>query len=214
MESLFLYAFILNPVLLYTIAAVGLMLEANTILFTIGFLTSQGLFESIIVLPLALIASVIGNIFWYYYGVLWGNHWNPYSKVMAKLASPFDAQIQKSLVYTIALTKFVYALNCAIVIRAGTLRLPFLRFLLADIITAVIWIAVVWPFGYFSGNLASVTASRFHYVEVGLLLAVLLFLLVKHYLAKRLKEKLVAESAPSQSVEGQKERENVFRKDL
>ncbi len=195
MESLFLYVFLINPFLLYALAAVGLVFEANTLLFTIGFLTEQGLFESSIIIPLAFLSTIVGNILWYVYGVLWGNHWNPYSKVMAKLASPFDSQIQHATISTVALTKFVYGLNCAAIIRAGTLRVPFRRFLLADIITAVIWMGTIWPLGYFSGGLFAVTASELRYVEIILLIAVLLFLLAKHYLSKFFKKKLSSSSS-------------------
>lgn len=190
MESLFLYAFLLNPALLYTLAVVGLVFEANTLLFTIGFLTAQGLFAKSIIIPLAFSASVLGNVWWYVFGRLWGNHWNPYSTVMTKLASPFDEQIQNKTFYAMALTKFVYALNCAAIIRAGALRIPFRRFLVADIATSVIWMATVWPLGYFSGSILSVTALHLRYVELALLLALLVFLFGKHFLAVVLKRKL------------------------
>jgi membrane protein DedA with SNARE-associated domain len=188
MESIFIYALLLSPALVYVAAFAGLLLEANTLTFTIAFLTEEGFFSLPIIFPITFVGAVAGNLLWYLVGRYFAGRLGAFTRIMWALAEPFDKLLLSRPLHTIFFTKFVYGLNCAMVMRAGALGMSFRKFLYIDAVACVFWILILWPLGYFSG---AVLAARFlKYIEIALLIAVVAFLLLKHFVKTYIEREL------------------------
>jgi len=178
----------LSPVILYGVAFFGLILEGNTTLFTISFLAERGFFEVAYIAPIVVTATIVGNIFWYYVGRWSIKRPNLFVKVMNMISEPFDHHLVDNPLQTIFLTKFVYGLNCATIVRAGQLKMKFPLFLKNLMAASIPWIMVVGFFGYSFGALITVTQIR--YLEIVLLIAIVVFLIIKHYFSNYARKKL------------------------
>ena len=143
MESFISYITTLSPLLMYGGIFIGFMLEANTVLFSTMFLAEQHLLELSILIPVALVGSMAGNVLFYWIGYAASRKPNRYTRITDMISKPFDHHLKDRTWSTIFLTKFVYGLNCAIIVRAGQLRMPFGRFLFIDAISTLIWLAIV-----------------------------------------------------------------------
>jgi|SRR3989344_4054415 len=203
MQSLFLHLLALNPTSLYSLAFVGLLFEANTILFTVAFLTEQGIFERTIIIPLAFAGAFIGNLIWYAIGYLSAIYPNIYGRVVKFLTRPFDNALLRHPFHTVFLTKFIYGLNCAMITRAGQIKMPFWKFFKIDFLATLLWIIILWPIGEITGAVFDAAASFVKYIEIALLIAVIAFLYGKHVISKYAKARLNAET-----VENQDEKQN------
>ncbi len=169
---------------------IGFMLEANTVLFSTMFLAEQHLLELSILIPVALVGSMAGNVLFYWIGYAASRKPNRYTRITDMISKPFDHHLKDRTWSTIFLTKFVYGLNCAIIVRAGQLRMPFGRFLFIDAISTLIWLAIVGAVGYGSGSFFSITAQDVKHAEIGLLIALVAFFVIKHLVSTYIKRGL------------------------
>lgn len=190
MESFIAHLVTLSPLLMYGGLFIGFMLEANTVLFSAMFLAQQGVLALGTLLPVALLGSMAGNILFYGIGYAAARKPNRYTRITDVISKPFDHHLTDRPWRTIFLTKFVYGLNCAIIVRAGQLRMPVRRFLFIDMICTLLWLLIVGTIGFGSGTFVSITASDVKYAEIGLLVAIILFITINHFVSKKIKKKL------------------------
>ncbi len=190
MESFIAHVATLSPLLMYGGIFIGFMLEANTVLFSTMFLAEQGALSLTTLLPIALIGSMAGNILFYAIGYAASRKPNRYTRVTDIISKPFDHHLRERPWSTILLTKFVYGLNCAIIVRAGQIRMTVKKFLIIDTACTFIWLIIVGAIGYGSGTFFSITAQDVKHAEIGLLVALALFFAIKHFISTYIKKEL------------------------
>lgn len=190
MEHFITYITSLSPLLMYGGIFVGFMLEANTVLFSTMFLAEQHLLDLSILVPVALLGSMAGNVAFYVIGYVSSGKSNRYTRLTDLISKPFDHHLMDRTWQTIFLTKFVYGLNCAIIVRAGQLRMPLKRFVTIDVFATLIWLTIVGVIGYGSGTFFSITAQDLKHAEIGLLVALVIFFGIKHFVSTYIKKEL------------------------
>ncbi|MEN9912798.1 MAG: hypothetical protein RLY66_206 [Candidatus Parcubacteria bacterium] len=190
MESFITHVATLSPLLMYGGIFIGFMLEANTVLFSTMFLAEQHALNLWILLPVALIGSMAGNILFYGIGYAAAYKSNRYTRITDIISKPFDHHLHERPWRTIFLTKFVYGLNCAIIVRAGQIRMTFGKFLFIDSVCTLIWLVIVGSLGYGSGSFVSITAQELKHAEIGLLVALIIFFGIKHFISTYIKKEL------------------------
>jgi membrane protein DedA with SNARE-associated domain len=177
----------------YAVVFMGMIFEGDIVLFTSSFLAHQGFFDIGDLAFFVLAGVFIGDSLWYLAGRLIDNHLSGNSRLslvnrwMAKMAVPLDTRLLNYPFRTILISKFFYGFHHALLTRLGTLRFSWKRFIKIDFISNLLWAFVVGGLGYFSG--AAFFASK-HYLrlaEIGLLLALILFFVIKHFVIKKLK---------------------------
>lgn len=190
MESLFVHNLIQYRYIVYTIIFFGIIFEGDILLFSAGFLASQKYVDLGDVFFIILSGTLIGNFGWYYLGHrLKIANWN-FLNFVWRLAKPFDNQIIKRPAITLLVSKFIYSLHHPLLIRSGFLGLGLRRFLKIDVLASTLWIVVVGGLGYFFGTSFALMKNYLRYAEIGLLIAVIIFILVSHLLSNYTKKEL------------------------
>lgn len=184
LQSLFLDYLILWQPLGYILAFFGMVFEGDGSLFAIAFLTAEGFFDAGDMLIVVFLSVIFGDTLWYFVG---RNYIASFPRVTAwinRFAKPFDQHLSERPTRTLLLTKFVYGAHHAVLIRAGMSKMDFRKFIKSDLISIVVWVAVIGGLGYFSSISLSYEKKYLRYAEISLLIALILFFIVEHYIKK------------------------------
>lgn len=173
----------------YIIIFLGMMIEGDILLFTVGFLTYRGYFDIGIVLLIVSLGIVIGDNLWYVLGEVIKEN-SIFGRFITRVIKPFDEHLKKRTVWTIFISKFAYGSHRLTLLRAGMLRLPFKKFIEGDISASVVWILLIGGLGYISSASFFLIRRYLRYSEITLLFGLILFILVSHLITRISKKKL------------------------
>lgn len=156
---------------------IGFFLPGDSLLFTAGFLASQGFLNVWILIPLLFIAAFAGDSVGYYFGHRTGpkvfikekSFWfNP--EHVVKTRNFFEAHGSKALV----LARFMPVIRTFIPIMAGVGEMKYRTFIMYNGIGALLWACGMTLFGYIFGN---AVPNADHYVlEVVVLIIITSFI--------------------------------------
>ena len=174
----------------YVIVFLLMIVEGDVTLFTVAFLTSLGFFSPGLSIAAIYGGTIFGDVCWYLGGRWFASRdWWTVAFVN-KLAAPFDGHITKRPLHVLFISKFTYTIHHALIFRAGALMNNKERLLKSDLIAVVMWMFVVGGLGYVSGASYSLVKQYLHYGEVALLIALICFFILSHFIAARSKKKL------------------------
>lgn len=133
----------------------GFFLPGDSLLFTAGFLASQGLFNIWILITLTTIAAILGDSVGYWFGKKVGpmifkrpdSFW--FSKERVQQAHDF---FEKHGAKSIVLARFIPAVRTFTPIIAGVAGMNYGTFLKYNIIGGVLWAAALPLLGYYLGS--------------------------------------------------------------
>lgn len=174
----------------YVVAFAGMVAEGDATIFLFGFLTRFHFFNPLLLYVTLLIGAVLGDAVWYWLGSHFHrlpamiNHW------AERISPPFDNHLQNRTFHTLFISKFTYGLHHAFFVRAGMLRLPLKRLLKIDLLASIPWIFIVGTIGYFSGASFMYVKHLVKFVEVLLVLGIVAFLVLEHYVGNYYKKKI------------------------
>lgn len=133
----------------------GFFLPGDSLLFTAGFLASQGTISITLLLPLLIIAAITGDSV----GYAFGNHIGP--KIFTKKESRFFKPDHVTRAHeffvkygkkAIVLARFLPILRTFVPIIAGVAKMPYREFIAYNIIGGVSWVSSMLLLGYFLGR--------------------------------------------------------------
>lgn len=134
----------------------GFFLPGDSLLFTAGFLASQGVFDERILIPLFAIAAIMGDSVGYWTGAKSGK-WLMrqkdsffFKKKYIEKAKDF---YQKHGGKTLIIARFVPAVRTFVPIVAGMADMSYKKFLTYNIIGGLLWGAGLSSAGFFLGNI-------------------------------------------------------------
>jgi len=125
--------------------------------------------------PMQAIRSATGN---------WLNKW------VSKVTHPFDAHIKERPFHTIFFSKFAYGFHHAILLRAGSLKIPYPNLLRADIIATFVWMIIVGGLGYASGTWLHQGEQYLHYAGYVMVAAIVIFITIEQIIVRQTKKRL------------------------
>ncbi len=133
----------------------GFFLPGDSLLFTAGFLASQGLFNIWILITLTTIAAITGDSVGYWFGKKVGpmifkrpdSFW--FSKERVQQAHDF---FEKHGAKSIVLARFIPAVRTFTPIIAGVAGMHYGTFLKYNIIGGLLWAAALPLLGYYLGS--------------------------------------------------------------
>ena len=182
----------------YAIIFLAMIVEGDPFLFSAFFLANEGVFGIATLSIVIFLGVLVGDLLWYWLGVKIDKQnfslreiSRRETKLMVwaeKVAAPFDDHLISRTFHTIFISKFTYGIYHAIILRAGMLRFPIRRFIGYDAISTIVWMAAVGGLGYFSSYSFSLVKQSLKYAEIGLLIGILFFLFISHYISKRSKK--------------------------
>lgn len=215
-----------NPLFIYLIAAVVLLLEStgvpivnSTLLLFLGALISLGRLNLNIgvLIGAAVLGSSSGACLAYIIGLHGGR------RLFFHLASKLHINSQKVniaetwfhksgiwMVFFSRMTPYIRPFAC---FPAGISRMPFSRFLLAALAGSVIWCTVMLNIGLALGHRWRLALHLIEYYTIPtlltLILLIALYLLINHEIKRHLRTKLQTPSGSVNSTDGQSGRNRI-----
>lgn len=184
LQSLFLDYLILWQPLGYILAFFGMVFEGDGSLFTLAFLTAEGFFDIGDMFIVVFLSVVFGDTLWYWIGRKYITSFPRVTAWVDRFAGPFDRHLSDRPTRTLLLTKFVYGAHHAVLVRAGMSKMDFRKFIKSDLISIIVWVAVIGGLGYFSSVSLAYEKKYLRYAEISLLVALILFFVIEHYIKK------------------------------
>lgn len=180
----------------YLAVALGSFLEGEAVLLGGSFAASQGHLDLALVLPIAALASFLGDLPYFFAGRRYG------ASVMARFPSlhhhkgRLEHLLHRHHVLLLLSLRFMYGLRIAGLLTLGMSKLSAMRFLFLNFIGAVIWASSVCMAGYGLGQLIKRLSSNIGMAEqvgvaVGIILcASLLVMLLRRQMPARARCKI------------------------
>lgn len=154
----------------------GIPLPGEAIVLVGGFLAGRGDLEFWSVLACSTLGAIIGNMFGYWIGVYGGwslvlrvSHWFRIDEQkLLGLKAQFSANAAKAVFFG----RFVTLLRIFAGPLAGIVEMPFAKFMLYNVLGAVVWAAVIVSGAYFAGQVFDLHqivgwVSQFSFVVLG-----------------------------------------------
>lgn len=185
MESLFLHSIgVWHPALL-AVVFVGMLFEGDGIVFATAFLVHRGTLPFGGAFLLILAGVIIGDYAWFMLGRKLHRDGSWACKWVRRLTAPLESSFHRRPGVTIFISKFLYGVNHAILVRAGMLGIDQATFLKYNSIASILWILIVGGLGYAAGASVSLISHRVRVVELGLVLGLFILFGVE-YIARKL----------------------------
>lgn len=165
----------------YIVVFVAMIFEGDILLFSAAFLTHQGFFNPVYMFLTVLTGVLGGDLLWYWVGLRLRERTGWITKWAKNIAEPFDNHLMFRTIRTIFLSKFIYGVHHAILIRSGMLKIELKKYCKIDFVTTIIWMVIVGGLGFIS----SISFDRIkHLLKFwgGTFLAVTLIFLILSYL--------------------------------
>lgn len=164
---------------------VGSLLEGETVLLLAGYAAHRGYLDFASVVAVAMLGAVIGDQVWFVLGRRQG------ARLIAR--SPWlGDKIRRALILVerhptkiILAMRFAWGLRTALPVAVGMSRISWQRFLLLNLLSALLWAPLVAGTGCFFGALLARHVDGLHRVEHWGMLAVVMLALIVHFVARR-----------------------------
>ena len=134
---------------------IGFFLPGDSLLFTAGFLASQGLLGITALVPLVFAASVLGTQVGYFFGFLYGPKVfnRPDSRLFKKEnADKAQAFYERHGSKTIVLARFIPIVRTFAPVVAGIAKMDWKKFLTFNVVGGAVWTAGLTLGGYWLGT--------------------------------------------------------------
>jgi len=131
---------------------IGVMLPGDSLLFTAGFLASQGFLNIYILLPVLFVAAVIGDNVGYFFGAKVGHKiFNREDSIIFHKNNVVKAQkfYNRYGPMTIILSRYIPIIRTFAPLIAGVAKMNYKKFFLIDLIGCAIWSTGLTLAGFF-----------------------------------------------------------------
>lgn len=163
----------------------GTLVEGETVLLLAGYAAHQGYLDFAAVVAVATLGAVIGDQVWFVLGRHQGNHLVARRPWLGDKVRRAVALIERHPLKILLAMRFAWGLRIALPVAVGMSRVPWRRFLLLNLLSALLWAPLVAGVGYVFGALLSRHVEGLHRVEHWGMLAVVMLALVIHLVARR-----------------------------
>jgi membrane protein DedA with SNARE-associated domain len=136
----------------YLAIAIGSFLEGEAVLLAGSFAASQGYLKLIYVLPVAALASFLGDLPYFYAGRRYGDSVVERFPALHCHKGRLENLLHRHHVLMVLTLRFLYGVRIPGLLTLGMSKLPTWRFLILDFIGAVIWAAGICALGYGAGR--------------------------------------------------------------
>jgi membrane-associated protein len=131
-------------------------LPGDALIFAIGMIAARGELDIAIIVPLLIIAALLGDNVNYYVGKKFGSFILNSEKTfiirkshIARAQAFFDKHGRNSII----IARFIPVVRTIVPFLSGTTNVPYKTFLKYSFIGAVLWVVVISMLGYFLGQI-------------------------------------------------------------
>ncbi len=144
-------------VIFLTLCGLGLPIPEEAVVVLSGVLSYRGTLEWYYALPACLIGALLGDSVMYFIGRHFGHEWLTRHKNFARFVDPDrEEQVEKLVLRhgfkVMLLTRFMFGVRGPVYYAAGAARVPYLKFLLWDLISASLVIGAFFGLAYRYGE--------------------------------------------------------------
>lgn len=157
----------------YIAVFVGTFLEGETILLLAGFAAHRGYLSLPGVMAIACLASFMGDQFYFFLGRRYGNRLTGRFPGLNKRVERFRRLLDLYHVPVILSLRFLYGLRIAGPIALGMTEVSWLRYLILNLLGAVVWAILIAGLGYVFGNAMTLLLGELRQYEGWAFLALL-----------------------------------------
>ena len=192
-----LTVFILHyPLSQYLIIFLGAAFVGELALFTLGFLTAQGILSIFPLIIFSFLGVLASDILWFLLGktAVVGkmiSHRYTYATVSI-ISKAIDRTSKGNRFVAVVLAKFLIGTRILLIIYLSKTNLEFKRFVYYDAMAIFFWLIVIIPIGVIAGHGFTILAEVFHnlYLAIGFILFILLIIVIvqvwlERYLSKK-----------------------------
>lgn len=181
------YALLALIIFLETGLVVTPFLPGDSLLFAAGTFAGIGALSLWVVLPLLMVAAILGDTFNYWIGRKYGL--KVYRRFQGRVLKPeylekTQAFYRKHGARMIVLARFVPIVRTLAPFVAGVGEMPYVTFLRYNVIGAIAWVGLLTLAGYFLGSISFVQ-RHFSLVVLAIVGISLLPMLWEHFQARR-----------------------------
>jgi len=183
--GIFTYAILFLIVFAETGFVVTPFLPGDSLLFAAGAIASLGALDITIVIILLIVAAIIGDTVNYWIGHFFGRKIvdNPKIKFINQEHIDKTEQFYKKFGgKTIILARFIPIVRTFAPFVAGVGTMNYQKFILFNVIGAVVWVSLFTSLGFFFGNI-EIIQKNFHYAVfaiIGLSVIPILYEYIQH----------------------------------
>jgi membrane protein DedA with SNARE-associated domain len=163
----------------------GSLLEGETVLLLAGYAAHRGYLDFTAVVLVAMLGALIGDQAWFMLGRRHGTRLIARRPWLGDKTRRALLLIERHPTTTLLAMRFAWGLRTALPVAVGMSRIPWQRFLLLNLLSALLWSPLVAGTGYFSGALLSQHIAGLHRVEHWGMLAFVVLALIVHLVARR-----------------------------
>lgn len=167
------------------IVLAGSLLEGETVLLLAGYAAHRGYLDLTAVVAVAMLGAVIGDQVWFALGRRQGMRLivrRPW--LNSRVQRALDL-IERHPVKVIFAMRFAWGLRTALPIAVGMSHVSWRRFLLLNLLSALLWAPLVTGMGYMFGAILARHVTGLHRVEHWGMLAIVTGALAIHLVARR-----------------------------
>lgn len=166
----------------------GVPVPGETVLLAAGFFAKQHVLRLSIVIPIAIVAAILGDNFGYWIGRRGGRRFverrGKYIGLSAARLSAVEAYFDRHGAKTVFFARFISGIRVVAAIGAGVSKLPWTKFVVYNAAGAVAWGTAMGLLGYAFGQswpLLERWVGRFGIVAVGLIAIAVLLAILRRY---------------------------------
>lgn len=152
------------------VVLVGAAIEGETLVILGGFLAHQGVIDVRVVAAAAFVGSFLADQIWFWAGRAFAGGPFIARQRQRPLFATALAEVEKHPVAFILGFRFVYGLRTVSPMAVGVSRVPAGRFLVLNLIAAVVWALLITSIGWVFGQTAELFLGRLGVIEHKLML--------------------------------------------
>jgi membrane protein DedA with SNARE-associated domain len=163
----------------------GSLLEGETVLLLAGYAAHRGYLDFAAVVAVGTVGAVFGDQAWFLLGRRQGTRLierRPWLGCKVRRALVLIEHHPKKIILAM---RFAWGLRTALPIAVGMSHVPWQRFFLLNLLSALLWAPLVAGTGYLFGALLARHVVGLHRVEHWGMLAVVMLALIIHLVARR-----------------------------
>ena len=163
----------------------GSLLEGETVLLLAGYAAHRGYLDFTAVVAVSMLGAVIGDQVWFVLGRRQGTRLLERRPWLGDKVRRALLLIERHSTRILLAMRFAWGLRTALPVAVGMSRIPWQRFVLLNLLSALLWAPLVAGAGYFFGALLASHIVGLHRVEHWGMLAVVMLALIVHLVARR-----------------------------
>lgn len=173
----------------YPLMFLAMFFDANIMILAATFLISAGVLNPYLLSLIVIIGAYAEQVWWFFLGRLLKRN-NFLNRWGGRLVGRYDKHLLNRPFHSLVITKFIYGVHRATLMRFGMLNFPVKNFAKSSLLATATWLAIVAGIGFSLSESYKALNRYLKYGEFGLLFLLVLALVTQYFVSRRLRKEL------------------------